>query len=73
MTSRVSSKNKEGKIVLKKETKQKKKTIQRNRKQRRRESNPVCLHIPNNILTTAPQRLTVQKVILSYQNNFSLP
>ena len=49
MTSMVSSKNKEkrlkGKIVLKKRDQtEKKETVQRNRKQRRRESNPVYLH-----------------------------
>ena len=45
MTSRVSSKNKEGKIVLKKRDQTEKKTVQRNRKQRRRESNSVYLHV----------------------------
>ena len=49
MTSRVSGKNKEkrskGKIVLKKRPNRKKNTVQRNRKQRRRESNPVYLHV----------------------------
>ena len=50
MTSRVCSKNKEKKAkrknsVKKKETKQEKKTLKRNRKQRRRESNPVYLHV----------------------------
>ena len=49
MTSRVRSKNKEKKAKrknsVKKETKQEKKTVQRNRKQRRRESNPVYLHM----------------------------
>ena len=34
-----------GKILLKKETKQKKKMVQKNRKQRLRESNPVYLHV----------------------------
>ena len=49
MTSRVSSKNKgkkpKGKMVLKKGDQTEKKTVQRNRKQRRRESNPVYLHV----------------------------
>ena len=50
MTSRVSSKNKEkqakGKNGVKKKRDQtEKKTVQRNRKQRRRESNPDYLHV----------------------------
>ena len=54
MTSRVSSKNKgkkpKGKIVLKKgDQTEKQKTVQRNRKQRRRESAR-----SSNYLTTAP-------------------
>ena len=57
MTSRVSSKNKEkrpkGKIVLKKETKQGNKTVHRKRKQRRRESNPVYLHMQITVVSLA--------------------
>ena len=50
MTSRVSSKNKEKKAkrknsVEKRDQTGKVKTVQRNRKQRRRESNPVYLHV----------------------------
>ena len=48
MTSRVSSKNKEKKGQKEKKKKKKKKnTVQRNRKQRHRESNPVYLHVQN--------------------------
>ena len=43
---RIKKKRPKGKIVLKKEIEQKKKeTVQRNRKQRRRESNRVYLHV----------------------------
>ena len=49
MTSRVCSKNKEKKAKRKNCVKKKKqtgkKTVQGNRKQRRRESNPVYLHV----------------------------
>ena len=60
-----------GKIGLK--TKFKKKTVQRNRKQRHRESNPDHLHVASNSLTIAPQRWTCfDELILLYQNQISL-
>ena len=64
------------KIVLKNRDQTEKKTVgQGNRKQRRRESNPVYPSArASNSLTTAPQWHTwFEKLILSYQNSFSLP
>ena len=58
-----------GKIGLKIE----KKTVQRKRKQRRRESNPDHLHVASNSLTIAPQCWTCfDELILLYQNQISL-
>ena len=68
MTSRVSIKNKEKKAKTKNSVKKTDKTV----KQKRYKETENSVQTP---LTTAPQRHTCifEKLILSYQNNFSLP
>ena len=65
-----------GKIVLiKKETtqKKKKKTVQRSKEQRLGESNPDYLHVQATLDHCTSVTQMIWKLILSYQNNFSLP
>ena len=77
MTRRVSSKNKEkkrpkGKIVLKRDQTEKK-----NGTKKKKTASPGVEHGlsagAGNFLATAPQSHDHEKLILSHQNNFSLP
>ena len=79
MISRVSSEDKESRSKVKSIKKQrlktkKTKTVQRNIKHRRREWNPVHLHVQASACTLQySDTHDMKKIILLYQKHFSLP